>query len=773
MFLVLSAAVNLSSQDSAQSRVIVPESSEIPPWYPDMGPAQAPPRDGRPVTALRWPVGKRPNVDSPLLVSSWAAADALHIWLFLDKAYPFPLQVLLTGSPGGYFSTTVSLSKAGWQLIEIPVNNFRPSHNPILSQCQRFGFRVQAGEVSANAVWWIGEVSVHPKSGAPFAALQYKGKPAEQLDLWDRTAKRGNPLEQALVLKYAAPVPAFAPPTAVKSALQYRSISQGAIPVAYLACDPASPYRGRQDLIDYTLKATDWLVGAESPNGTWWEPGQLAGDPNFNRFTLGAVLELARWCRMVPQGLVAWPRWKDRLQKAVEFQHKASRSEISWDYKDLGGGHYINQDVYIVLIDQLASELFSDPKEAEAARAAVQKIRGALLPDGALNYIGTENEAPTYHALDVLILARYLTLSGDPNARSLIEATRSYWPLTMSADGWAESWSEPWWKQYWEPIPPASLVIVTGVTHDPANAFLMNALLARRAFDQVDVDTVYALPYWTVVPNPRAPPTSYLLKDDNIRGFHGRKDNLYFGLTQGRGFRDTFVGGMITDPTKRVSLVAAFRGAEIEVWEDSPPKRHLSVSQQNDLTAIAQNGDSAALGAQYTLEPAAISQWPPPPPPPPTPWKTTQIWSVSPDGVLGSVTVEVTQPASADTIFGRIPLGPCKVQPDGTCGPLQVRFYETIAPPQVAVVKRFTPRASGEEWEGLVMTLSLHRIVRPGEKFEYLVWVGPREASAPQHVQRTPTGWTAQWSDGSTETTSFDPSNKRIGLTRGSNPQSN
>ena len=56
-----------------------------------------------------------------------------------------------------------------------------------------------------------------------------------------------------------------------------------------------------------------------------------------------------------------------------------------------------------------------------------------LLPDGGLHYIGIENESPVYHALNLIIIGHYATLSHDPVAVKLLKDTANYWPLVLTA----------------------------------------------------------------------------------------------------------------------------------------------------------------------------------------------------------------------------------------------------------------------------------------------------------------------------------------------------
>jgi hypothetical protein len=65
----------------------------------------------------------------------------------------------------------------------------------------------------------------------------------------------------------------------------------------------------------------------------------------------------------------------------------------------------------------------------------MRKTTENLLPDGGLHYIGIENESPVYHALNLIIIGRYATLSQDPVAVKLLKDTANYC-LVATAEGY-------------------------------------------------------------------------------------------------------------------------------------------------------------------------------------------------------------------------------------------------------------------------------------------------------------------------------------------------
>ena len=397
-----------------------------------------------------------------------------------------------------------------------------------------------------------------------------------------------------------------------RSAWQYRGVAEQLVPLAYAVADPESLHRGEGSL-EHALGLVDWLTAQCRDEGWWWRQGPLPGDPNVNRFTLSPLLDGIRWLRLLPEGEAAWPRWRDTLAKAIDLQRRAYRHEEAWDWAGLAGGLYANQDLYYVLIMALSAELYQRPEDLEEAKAMLDKVAESQLPDGGFRYIGQENEAPVYHALNVIILGRYAKLTGDPLALKLLKQTANYWPLVLTAEAQPEYWSDVWWKQTWGYVWREALVTAAGATSDARVQWLMWRALERATPVDGGVAGIYCAPWWTGTAPGQAMPERFVTRDRNMRGIRGRAGQWYFGVTQGRGLRNTFTGGLLTSPVAPQPLLAAFRGAQIHVLEDETRYTSRWLSEREDRTALALRPDVAgALGARYTLQPGLINGVPTP-----------------------------------------------------------------------------------------------------------------------------------------------------------------
>lgn len=736
-------------------------------WGP-MLPMPGPERDGQPTTALRWEPKPDPAPNSPALLQGWETVETLRFWMHTDRAYPFTMTVILTGSgTDGYFATAFPLDFAGWRQIVIPMTAFKQVRTADLATSTTLGFRAQGyGQpvLDDGMVLWIDQVEAMAKPGA---TLKVTNSRQVNLERWMALAERGNPLEILAAERYAKPLDAYRPPGRLTSAWTYRGEAEKLLTVAWAATDPHSPHRDRVDLVDYALAMVDWLVAQCNPEGWWWKPGAPQGDPNVNRFTLGPLLDAVYRLRELPAGLAAWPRWADRLDAAIALQRRAyEQQDVDWDWGGKAAGRYVNQDVYYLLIMELSSRLYDRVADHKLAAAMMKQTAANMLPAGGWHYIGIEQEAPVYHALDLVILARYARLADDPTVWDCLKRSAPYYPLTLTAEAYPEYWSDVWWKQTWGDAWLEGLIIAAGATGDAANQWLLQQRLAREAPQAVGMGTVYAMPFWPGMSSGQPLREQFTVADANIRGLRSRAGNWYYGVTRGRGLRNTFVGGLITSPTATNPLRAAFRGAYVGVQHDPSFNERLRgglfLSQVEDFTGLAMRPDGPiAVGARYRLQPGLINGVPTPQTPD-TPWQVDQLWVACAQGIVGRITLRALEDAPGQAVVGRIGLGPGQVLRDGDswrCGPLRVKLLESFGEVSVAPMPHYS-NPIDHAWPGLELRQSLPEGgAKRGLVWRYTVYVGPDAAPVPESVSELPDdlGFRIQWPAGPRLAVGFNP----------------
>lgn len=743
--LLLGAGLYLAPAEPFQPVLPIDLSDEA--WGNGLAPAQGPDRDGQPTIALKWDVATLPGPNSPLVVTSFQDVAAIRFQLYLDGPHDFRLNVLLTGR-GGYYNYGLSLDWTGWKQLTIPIEKFGKAHDPRLEDMRGISFRMQGygqPELDPEMVWWLDQFELQPQPGKQLpltTSLEYNHQQ------WVELAEQGNPYVLLNARRYERPLGEFRPPEQITSTWQYRGLAEQVAPVAWAASDPDSPCRARADLIAYAIASVDYLVEACSLDGWWYTRGK-PGDPNVNRFTLGPLLDAVIWLRRLPEGQAAWPRWQDRLDAAIELQKKAYRGEIDWDWGGLAGGEYANQDLYYVLNMAQSAILYDRPADQQEAAAMLRKVADNLLPDGGISYIGIENEAPVYHSLNLVLIGRYATLTGDPAAVKLLRDTANYYPLVLTAEGQPEYWSDVWWKQTWGYVWPAAVVIAAGGTGDARNQSLMWRVLERVGPDDGGWAGVCAMPYWPGTDPGQALPGRYLVADRNLRGIRGRAGQWYYGLGLGRGLRNTFAGGLITLPQRTKPLAGAVAGFQIDVRQPNDRGHGLWLSQIDDRGQVVVGPDeSGAMGVRYRLQPSLINGWPTPDTPD-TPWQVTQLWHCSSSGLLGLVALEALDDAPGVAVEGRVavlPAAPARVKDNlWQAGPLAIQVLQSFGQAVVKPVGRYAqPEDQGKP--GLVFQQALKGEAKRGERFVYAVSVGPQGGEQVSVFEPLPgdLGWVAE-----------------------------
>jgi len=557
--------------------------------------------------------------------------------------------------------------------------------------------------------------------------------------------------------------PKHLPPDFETSAWGYRVVAEHLLSNTASGADAAdSPLGGS---LSARREVIGWLLAESGDKGIWWDHrSKKVGDPNINRFVLLPLIDAVYRLRPSATEHPDWPAWRAALRTAVDFQVQAYEGKVDWDWGGLAAGQYPNQDVYYALILAIASRLFDEPRYQALADQMMDKLAGKLMPNGAFHYIGQENESPIYQALVHAILGQYIEVTGDAKAQSVLKKSATYWRWVMSDEGVAEAWSDVWWKQNWFDIPVAALTLSAKASGDPELKWREQQLLVNQKPN--GLPGAYARSAWDPALAAKRPSSHYLLADADIRGVRGKSGAWYYGLTAGRGLRNTFVGGMVSSPASNPALQAAFRGAQIEVKSAADNRKPFALSQVNDraITGLSAQG-FGLLGVRYTLQRPLINGIPSPETPA-SPWQTTQVWAVGDRGVLGTITVLSLTDNDAVLVSGRLPLGPGPVEQTGPtrwkCGPLKVRLYGHFGTPTVKAMGSASP-SQVDTWPGIELSTPVSGM-KQGDRFQYAVWIGPEDQPEPQELtpQEDGTGWTVTWKEQALLRVRFDPQALRI-----------
>jgi hypothetical protein len=423
---------------------------------------------------------------------------------------------------------------------------------------------------------------------------------------------------------------------------------------------PQSKYRGDNRLLLRSLRILEngfdgWLSSDKT----------LADFGTFDTYTLDYLM-----LKSAMPGAIL-PSKKEKWEKAIAANAKKVSDNKAASWNQPGPNRtYLNADVRYMNGIAYAGAVLGRKDLTDLAAKALIWNSGALLPDGAFNYLGNQTECFTYHDIDVWSFAMYYLFTGDQRALDIIRKTTHYYPLSLDPRGVAEYYTAASWKHAWNTSKGENTAaLVTCLTGDPQNA---------RIAQGAKTDFVTACFYKRPV-TPAPAPDNYILDDGNILGPRGRFGDFSFagvlrdpsslqvgpwGLGMGRG---TIVGAMQLDPENQPTkshdwpLNACVNGVSIGIRvkptdDPSAPediRRTLRYMMQDIHGKAIVRPTIATIAASYHLTDktdtgnipfAAL------------PWVGHQLWVMLPDRLVGWIELAPEGEQKTLGVLGRIEL---------------------------------------------------------------------------------------------------------------------
>ncbi|MFW6438230.1 MAG: hypothetical protein ACOCZ7_04370, partial [Armatimonadota bacterium] len=224
----------------------------------------------------------------------------------------------------------------------------------------------------------------------------------------------------------------------VENAWQFRTLGGNCLTMAWALTHPRSEHHGDPLLVANLFDTMQGVL--QNHRDGDWNPGRQArfgSDPNIPRFTLGPTFD-AYWQLKENLPWLILPakdeEWLDEIRVCVEHQYEnyGLRNFTTGTY---GAGNYPNQDVYYLLICELAHRIWGDEKFADHVELFLDFLEATVYPMGGMIYHGTQNETFGYHNLNISWLARFLEYTGSEQARRIIEKTVDFYPIMVEPSG--------------------------------------------------------------------------------------------------------------------------------------------------------------------------------------------------------------------------------------------------------------------------------------------------------------------------------------------------
>jgi len=419
------------------------------------------------------------------------------------------------------------------------------------------------------------------------------------------------------------------------------------------------------------------LVGAQGSKGN--ENAPLAGQGIFDDFAIApASCALREFAQLYPGLLLP-------SQKALWHRAMKTGGAVMWLKAKDREGTYANIDLALAF-EMLNFGLYLDNKEyLDKARFLYEAQEKIIWPDGALAYLGHQNESANYHNSDTRDLARIYEVNQDPKVLELLKKTEWYGPVTCGKRG--EFWTVPSWKDTWNDANPiwTGGESVAALTGNPYLRGMNDQLLAGKADPYKWPTGWYAarlgIPWWRDDVKPLPLPDNYTVIDRNIvgpRAWYGRFN--YAATTrpipQNESGLATIMGAQVTEANGDIENVLMgvyprIREGKPELSKDGKYNRQVFASRTCDLqSAVVMGKTFSSVGSTYRLQQYRSSVAGNP-----VDWTGRQLWLGLPDRIIGLVEISPSKEgAMAIDVESVLRLGtggtvngkPTKIEQSGT-----------------------------------------------------------------------------------------------------------
>jgi hypothetical protein len=415
------------------------------------------------------------------------------------------------------------------------------------------------------------------------------------------------------------------------------------------------------------------LVGAQGSKGN--ENAPLAGQGIFDDFAIAPVsCALREFAQLYPGLLLP-------SQKALWDRAMKTGGAVMWLKAKDRQGTYANIDLALAF-EMLNFGLYLDNKEyLDKARFLYESQEKIIWPDGALAYLGHQNESANYHNSDTRDLARIYEVNQDPKILELLKKTEWYAPVTCGKRG--EFWTVPSWKDTWNDANPiwTGGESVASLTGNPYLRGMNDQLLARQKDLKGWQAGRLGVTWWRDNVKSLPLPDNYTVIDRNIvgpRAWYGRFN--YAATTrpipESEPGLATIMGAQVTEADGGMGNVLMgvyprIRENKQELSKDGKYNRSAFAWRTYGLkSAVVIGRTFSAVAGTYQLQQYQSSQ-----PGKPVDWISRQLWLGLPDRIIGLVEISPSKEgAMAIDVEGILRLGtggtvngkPTKIEQTGT-----------------------------------------------------------------------------------------------------------
>ena len=436
-----------------------------------------------------------------------------------------------------------------------------------------------------------------------------------------------------------------------------RTIGQQMDALFWAFAHPDSPLKNNDEILRRLLRRTYAYLDAINVHGPLVPAGQLASF--YDDFAIAPASSVFREFPGLYPGLVpthSAAEWDNAMETAAQNLWAAYQNRVaSW----------VNTDVAI------ACELFNfgtwtaRPELLVKAQYFIDSVltMNRMFEDGAVGYIGTQNETVNYQATVSEYVSRYFETTGDANAALILQKMQWYGAINGRIGDW---WTAPSWKHAWNDIRSSFSGGETVAGNNPyvraeLDAWIASAATLTNWYGRARVDLAW---YQSGTPPLNRP--DYTVFDRNTQGpraWYGRWN--YSATLRNINFSEsghsTLIGAQVADPDPDFRVNASLMGIYPRLRVTAAPARSgdgtLNEAGHAWLTS-GLTGDStvsrdfSAIGASYGLhqDDSSVKGTT-------YDWTGRQVWLNLPDRIIGLMDIAPNADLSAFEVQGVIRLG--------------------------------------------------------------------------------------------------------------------
>ena len=289
---------------------------------------------------------------------------------------------------------------------------------------------------------------------------------------------------------------------------------------------------------------------------------------------------------------------------------------------------------------------------------------GRMFADGAVGYIGTQNESGGYQGTVESYVNRYYQITGRPQALEILQKMEWYGPINGRMIDW---WTSPSWKHAWNFISGSGQTGESTNGKNPYTRASLDASIAAAATATNWAGSVSQVGWYETGTTALTRPDTYTVFDRNIQGPRSWQGGLWNTTGTLRAINDnesghfTLMGAQVMDPDPNFRVNASVMGVFPRIRTATGGSRDtdgtfaegrhawLTSKLAGDSTVTS---DFTAIGASHKIHVYGSS----------TKgtehdWTARQVWLNLPDRTIGLLDLAPNANLSAYEVQGAIRLG--------------------------------------------------------------------------------------------------------------------